>query len=227
MPSNIEYLISIVRHDGQIQATPESMSRMILRVEQWLELGGYLDALRSPPLRVRDMEKMAKLPQREADDDTFFDLPDDFLEIRSIFSDTRPLADPQWIPYEVFRERRDFFNSSLTPVLTTSGNSILIMPIPEKLEILYYSRLPSLVRVGDGDNPSNFVFDRHRQIYEDGVVAAAAYSRRTPSLASPRFNSFEGAVQMANMQYGASAIAKQAITGRPINAPGERGRLRW
>ena len=217
MSAALEYLLQVVKNDAQTTVSADGLASAVETVEAWLDGGGELDGVVSPPLRVRAGEHLFDLaPDAPADGQigAVFSVPDDMLNIRSIFVDTRPLDKPKWIDFTDFRLLRDSANY-LQPVFSQVGKKIHVMPAPDKLEFLAYSKIPSL-----NDNETNYVFDDHKRIYSHGIISLIAFRRRSMTLAGSRFNSFVGAVQNANMTFGSSVFAEASAVSRPIAPPG-------
>lgn len=213
----LDYIKRAVAADAQTNLSDEALDVVVEHVEGWLDNGGELDAAESPPLRVREGERLVQLaaePPLENQAGSVYAIPGDLLEVRTMFVDSRPLDNPRWVPLSEFRLMRDLAYAS-RPVFSQAQNKIYTMPAPDSLELLYYSKIPSLLT-----NESNYVFDNWKKLYIEGVIARVAFRNRSMTLAGSRFNTFLAAVRNINMTYGAGVFAKAAQVSRPINPPG-------
>lgn len=210
-----------------LSLTPEQLPNVTIgtftrRAEQWFNRGGVIDGHRSPPLRVINLQKSFAIVSEESAGEgdipfqvrgniCYFDLPDDFLEIVSLWSegDTEPMA---YHPEDQFRSL--VYGGAYRDMFTLVGNQVFLsssLYSNPKFRITYYAKIPPLA---DG----NWLADEYEQVYIDAVMAQYYSARQDNENKVRRFASMSKSIMQLNERFGRMSVIKVGRVSPPFVA---------
>ncbi len=160
-------------------------------------------------LRVPDMEMVASLQMA----DGAVSLPDEFLAMRAVYDADKciiPAVDPmQLIETPAYGEK----------VYSLIGGQLRVAPDSDELvTCIYYRTIPRLI----ADSPTNWLLDRHADIYLHGVNAHFANYVQDTATAAREFQLFDRAIDqlmMASLHDRYGGPLRQRGTMRQTRGP--------
>lgn len=105
----------------------------------------------------------------------FAALPDDYLEVRTVFIDTAGTSHRlEFVTFERMQELREQQHGKRRPCYyTVVGNDLEFLPVPAgatPVDVTYYQRIPALA----DDNLTNWLIDKHPDMYLYGTLMQAS-----------------------------------------------------
>jgi hypothetical protein len=210
---------AVLRHvgrDGDVRLEA-ALPDLVALAEQRLNYGSEAPGFSSPPLRVREMETRVTASFDEAIED----LPEDWLEMRSLKLLTTPYRDLVYrTPQQFDREFPGNGGAGQPGIYTLLGSQVRLGPAPDgtyPVEMLYFARIPGLSPA----RPSNWLLAKAPGIYLYGALLELMPFIRSDDRFALWFGMFSAAAAALQAQDERARWSGDALTVRADcgNAP--------
>lgn len=161
-----------------------------------------------PPLRIDEMLVEDDLTPASGS----ADLPDDFLQLKQVVTDTQGAPPLAYMPPRQFKSSGLFTASGVPEFYTIEAGRLLIMPANTgTLSIDYYG----LITTPASDSDTNVIMTTIPQAYLYGALAEAFAQGRNMDMAEYYLAEFAGAIAAANETDSLSLTSGDQLIARP------------